>query len=429
MKKSLLIAGSFLMLSGLFAQQQATMQVGKTNPKAIEHTKFDVQKFSANKGIKNSLRAGTEEYWLNYGISMDQYLGGGAGMTGPAVLNSNYLMPDSLCLGEFGTGNFAPVWLHHIGDILDVKSTVFNSIDGVTWDGTTAFRLDSMSVNYAYTRNDINPLVVDTLVVTLLNNATSANMPGYYYTGATATNYSTDTLSFKTLKYSYTSNTLNSTVSKTFKIPLTDADTAITFFREKMFAVPSSFNVPAGKLLGVDIMFKPGFLYNLGDTLDTQHNAFFFSSYEEQSGAFQTFFDCNAFAANCDNNSSQIVPQDVRYNTAGSWNGLFIPSYAYGATYSYEHHLISYKVVTPQTASIDEASNNNFALAQNQPNPFSNQTTINYQLKKSATNVSVQVYDITGAKVFEKVETNLKAGNYSVNLNNVHFTSGMYFYT
>jgi len=71
---------------------------------------------------------------------------------------------------------------------------------------------------------------------------------------------------------------------------------------------------------------------------------------------------------------------------------------------------------------------NNFSLFQNQPNPFSDNTTINYQLSKSANSVSLAVYDVRGVKVYENVDTNQKQGRYTVNID-TKFTPGVYFYT
>ncbi len=431
MKKIVLFLG---MSSILFCAQAQQTPVSVNNQKTTtaKHMLFDKQKFIANKGLANASRATTESFWLNYGVSQDQLLGGGAGSTGPSKLNSNYLFPDSTAFGEFGAGNFSSIWVHHLGDMLDVKSSVFNSIDGVTWTAATAYSVDSMSIVYGYSRNDANTAVVDTLVVTMFTNATSTNNPNSGFIGTTAANYATDTLSFKKLKYLQASNTVDAVGKYTFKIPLTIADTANTYYNEKAFKVPVPFNVPAGKLLSTDIQFIPGYTYALGDHIDYVHNAFFFTSYEENgnaggAGTFPMYYDCNYQSAACDYNLSHILPQDVRYNQAGTWNGYFIPTYAYGITYGFEHHLISYKVVNPPTAITE--LNNNFSLDQNQPNPFKGATTINYQLKKYAGNVSLQIYDVRGVKLYETSTSNVKAGNYSVDVKNVSFAPGLYFYS
>jgi hypothetical protein len=424
MKKILLFLGISSIVIGAHAQSTGiTANPNKMTP--AKQPLFNKEAFKANKGIANQGRA--ESFWLNYATSMDEFQSGGT-PPGPAVLNSNYLFPDSLCFGEFGAGNFSGIWIHHLGDMLDVTSTVFGAIDGLTWTDATPYSVDSMAINYAYTRMDANPAVIDTLIVTMFTNATAANNPGYYFTGATATTYGTDTLSFKAIKYTQASNTVNATGKYTFKVLLDGTDTAVTFYREKAFAVPVPVTVGAGKLLTTDIQFKPGYAYALGDQIDYVHNAFFFTSYEENGDAtYPTFFDCNNNAPDCDYNVSHILPQDVRYNTAGTWNNLFIPSYAYTQPYAFEHHLISYKVTNPPV-SVNEYSTENFTLGQNHPNPSNGQTTISYNLRKAADKVSLAIYDVRGVKVYENNTSNVKAGTYSVEVKNVNFTAGMYFY-
>lgn len=72
-----------------------------------------------------------------------------------------------------------------------------------------------------------------------------------------------------------------------------------------------------------------------------------------------------------------------------------------------------------------------FSLSQNYPNPFNAQTTINFNTDGGAT--SLEVYDLSGAKVATLLDKNLNAGSYSVVWNGQDRTgktvsSGTYFY-
>jgi len=405
-----------------------TMNPGKQNP--AHHFMFDENKFTANKGVANRLRTQTQ-YWLSYGVTMNTYNSGNM-----SVLHVNYLFPDSLCFGTFGTTN-SGIWIHHIADVLDVKSPAFNVVDGVNWTTSDPFSVDSISILYGYTRHDPDPNVVDTLIVTMFTNVPATNMQTYYYTGETA-NYGTDTVSFKELGYDQPTNTIGANAENTItatgkiiiKVPLTIADTAEYYYYEKMIGIPGSLNVGAGKLVTTDVQFKPGYSYALGDLIDSQHNAFYFTAYEEKgAGTFPNYFACNMGSINCDYNASSILPMAVRYNMSpGVWNGFYIPSFAYGAGYAYEHHLISYKVTNPPLA-VNEIAGNHFSLFQNQPNPFTNTTTIRYQLKKMATEVDLQIYDIRGVKMLEKTEKNSKPGSYTLEINDADFAPGIYFCT
>jgi len=90
--------------------------------------------------------------------------------------------------------------------------------------------------------------------------------------------------------------------------------------------------------------------------------------------------------------------------------------------------IINIKITGNSSVGINEL-NNNFSLEQNAPNPFNNETTISYQLKTSAKNVSVAVYNVAGVKVFENAQVNTAAGRYSVKVDNSNLAAGVYFYS
>ncbi len=91
---------------------------------------------------------------------------------------------------------------------------------------------------------------------------------------------------------------------------------------------------------------------------------------------------------------------------------------------------VNFHIFGTSTVGINEVSaNGNFSLGQNVPNPFTNETTISYQLKTNAKNVSLVVYNVAGVKVFEQAQTSVSAGKYSVNVNASNFAPGAYFYS
>ncbi|MFY9310394.1 MAG: T9SS type A sorting domain-containing protein [Bacteroidia bacterium] len=71
---------------------------------------------------------------------------------------------------------------------------------------------------------------------------------------------------------------------------------------------------------------------------------------------------------------------------------------------------------------------NGVKVAQNSPNPFSNVTTVNYELQKSA-NVAFEVYDLTGKKVAEQTEGNQVAGRHALKFNADQLPAGVYYYS
>lgn len=88
-------------------------------------------------------------------------------------------------------------------------------------------------------------------------------------------------------------------------------------------------------------------------------------------------------------------------------------------------------LVTPELATMTVGMNNNAIeglwLSENYPNPFSNNTTIHYQIPEYGY-VNIKVYDITGNMVKELVDSQLKAGEYTVGFSSEDLEPGVYFY-
>jgi len=68
-----------------------------------------------------------------------------------------------------------------------------------------------------------------------------------------------------------------------------------------------------------------------------------------------------------------------------------------------------------------------YRLFQNYPNPFNPVTIISYDLPKT-TNVSLQIYGITGRLVETLVNQHQNAGNYQIQWDASGYSSGVYFY-
>jgi predicted extracellular nuclease len=81
------------------------------------------------------------------------------------------------------------------------------------------------------------------------------------------------------------------------------------------------------------------------------------------------------------------------------------------------------RVVEPGIADVPD----NFVLHQNYPNPFNPVTTIRFDLAK-ATDVKLTIYDISGRRIQELVNSSMNAGSYDLRFNAGHLSSGMYLY-
>jgi len=89
------------------------------------------------------------------------------------------------------------------------------------------------------------------------------------------------------------------------------------------------------------------------------------------------------------------------------------------------------KFTYSKTVSVSVDKPSAFALENNYPNPFNPSTKINYNLP-SDSKVTLEVYNIAGAKVAQLVNQDQSAGYYSVDFNssslNKDISSGVYFY-
>ncbi len=69
-----------------------------------------------------------------------------------------------------------------------------------------------------------------------------------------------------------------------------------------------------------------------------------------------------------------------------------------------------------------------FKLAQNYPNPFNPSTRISWS-QKTAGNVSLKLYDVTGKEVAILINGDQAAGDHSIEFDAGNLMSGVYFYT
>ncbi len=355
-------------------------------------------------------------FWINYGWVKDSANGG------LSVLNGNYLFPDSMAVVQFGTGYGRP-WIHWISDVLDVSDPDFQLYKGYNWSKFNSYTLDSISMEYTYERHSAAS-VVDTIIFTIFNDVTPTNLRKLYWTGATGwnQNYGVDTLFIKCPRYSYVTNAPICTGAITIKVPLKVADTSVTFWAFKGLST-HSFAVPAGQLLCTTVSFKPGYAYDMNDTLATnKQNIFNFASYQE-NGA-------NSFASYKKGywNSSGIVNQTVRYNDDKlRWDSSFVPSLLYSSGFGLQHHQLYYKV-TGTNLGVTEHAASGVRLFQNHPNPTNAISTLAYELPEAA-HVRFEICDLTGRLISSMDEGYKTAGVQSLSLDATRFNPGIYFYT
>lgn len=68
-------------------------------------------------------------------------------------------------------------------------------------------------------------------------------------------------------------------------------------------------------------------------------------------------------------------------------------------------------------------------LSQNFPNPFSTQTTIEYSLENGAKSVSIAIYNLLGAKKYEKNNLPYTRGKHAIKFEDINLPEGIYLYS
>jgi len=133
-------------------------------------------------------------------------------------------------------------------------------------------------------------------------------------------------------------------------------------------------------------------------------------TYETNMAAF-TVPKGNYLAYKITNNNSL----DYKVQTGSIWSYCSSPDGS-------EEYLVSHV-----DNLVGENELNGFSLSQNQPNPFSANTTIRYELPERSS-VTLKVYDLFGREVTTLLEGEQNAGKYEVEFNGTNLPSGIYFY-
>jgi hypothetical protein len=378
--------------------------------------------------------ADTSYRWYSYAETMDAYQQLVNGSTG-SVLNYNYLFSDSTILAEFGTTIDRP-WIHSIGNVLDISSSkfydplVYYSDSIMHYSPTAQFKVDSLMLIFAYFKN--LPSVTDSIVIEVAVNNTTTQLPTYYFSdAATNTNptywfdsFGDDTVRFKALRYAFATNAFGAVSTgankRKYTIALTDAVLADTLAgglnRIKISCANLALMNAGSKNVISNVKFKPGYTWvNNVDTLNSK-NYMYLASYEETDAGFPTYTPN-------DYNSSGIVRSNERYNITGNgFNGFYVPSYAFGDAFAFEHHLIYYRI--SNNTLITGQKSDKVLQAEIFPNPGSSFFQVNLTAN-AATSALIRLYDLQGREV-EQRNVNTAGGVARETFDASHFASGTY---
>jgi hypothetical protein len=415
MKKVYLLILTVLICGTAVTGQNSLIFPANRNIDQQQITKFKPHETPSN--LKSVSR------WYNYGDAIDLILGG------VGTYAANYIFPDSTMQVVYTGGVVGGTWIHKIGDVFDPTAYFFN--DPTNYLGElnllkeSTYTLDSIEYYGFYMRGVQSPSVVDTLLVEVKVN----NYPGSFsYFGPTSQvsiNLGVDTVMFVDLLYDQATNSFGYTATYSYKIPLTVAVANDTLDNGiNVIGVAPNLTIAANQHFYVSYSFIPGYAWMPNADSMVNNNRLRFLSMNENPGNFPVY-------TKHDWNASYILPQDVRYDAGGGWNGSYIPSFAYmgGAsnTYSYIHHAIYYKctgVTDFAFVSVPE-NETEYALAGAYPNPVNANSSMIIPFNTNDANASLIITDLLGQEVmkFNKIYD----GKVVVNTSGLN--AGIYFYT
>lgn len=406
-----------MLVFSVLANAQNKTLINNTHPEPARAFKKPVASFKTPSQLFNSKPANTlGSAWFNQ-VDFIEFI-----QPGVQTFSAMHLFPDSAIVLGYDSGN-QPVnpWIHKAATYMDPSFMLQQSY--IT-DKFASYTVDSISVGYIYERN----------------TGSSNTTPDSLIFQVIAENHSLDydlgtTVSYQDIEFNFATQGLkpSMTVLKRVAKALTFADTCSgSLYKQIKIATPGIAVQTNSKKVGVVVSFKPGYTYTttdilIGDGTNIATKNLFMVLSSEQNGPGTDPTNYGVIGDyTSDMNMSYILDQSVRYNiNTNGWNGYFLPTYAYTAPFAYECHDIGYKL-TCLTQGVNDLEKDGFALNQNQPNPFSKESSVSYQLIKDANSAVFTITDVMG-RVISSEKVGTTTGSHSVKLG--AYAAGVYYYS
>ncbi len=400
----LAIVGTLTSFGQEFKQMHTVKNTGDSQIQ-LEH----LPSYMINGFGENSERE-IQSTWIDYPTSYKEEYGSQL-----ALYYGPYLTPDSTVIAVYGQDSIW-WWVHNIAQTVDLNSSILTDrFDGYNFDTGYDITLDSIVMTTKYYRVKD---VVDTLVLRMVPRGASTKQ-AY---GVNWPVFPNDTTFIDRLSYDQASQKLVG-YTEELKIPLTSEFYADSGEYNHIVAVETNWTIPAssGGVFSVEVSFIPGDSTKHGDIIGKDVNGFRVRSFElEGKNSFPQYIKR-------DYNCSHYVNKIIRYNTAGGWNGAYLPMLAYGETFGWESYAMAFKISQDDVVA-GVAENGNISVNSIYPNPAEGQATLNYALTNPA-NISLIISDVTGKVVLEINEGLVQNGAQSMKINTAELVAGYYNYT
>ncbi len=340
----------------------------------------------------------------------------------------SFMWQDSTIAAYFGTTTGFP-FIKSAGQVFDPTAPIYNNASYVgeieIGDGN-AYTLDSVTVRFVYNRNPTKTAVVDTMIVSITNDA-SGNTTGtdivYFYENQPfiKTNWFIDSMYIATPYYDFTKNGILSARSTEYKIPLTVATENDTLSSGWNFiTLAPNRSIPAGHQVGVTYSFKSGDTWiPLVDTITSStgvvnFNHVTFPSFVEDGGSARRLYQP------IDMNFSSLVNTD----TSG-WGNLFIPSVYYNNPF-FDYHFIDFDVTCASCGPVGVKDFSKLEGVKVYPNPTNGIVNLSLDNALSNKEISVTVLDLSGKTIYSESFTSTSSVK-SIDLKNT--AKGIYMYS
>ncbi len=342
-------------------------------------------------------------------------------------LNANAIWPDSTVWIAYSNGFSVPQTMG-AGMIFDPRNPIYAGSPYVTNKYTT-YKVDSIELNYLYTRKNLNPNVIDKV-----NFYSFRSGDMFHYLAAP----------FGTVGYDKANNIPAGTSVKklyTQSLGILDSSTGGNVSSMKFACsetVVGSNKTAGANWFGIYFNFEPGTTYPQTLPFDTigydgadfsknKHNRFQYIACTDPSGPTSYPSDTtgtwkNQFSQRIYNNGVFVV-EFVRYSTTASpslygysWtrNGLPIVRFPY----------FRFHVTTTNLAV--KNSNKDFTLVEAYPNPAKANSDVVVTLNSTTATVAVITLTDMSGKVVKTMNTNIVSGKNSITVSTDTLTNGMY---
>lgn len=369
-----------------------------------------------------SKRHDSVSLWYNFIDSMRSLTG---------MANTGYywpIFPDSLgkiVTTDQTTGNFTSYYIgtHAMGQIFDPNSNFI--LD--KWPADSGYTLDSIAVQMRYDYRV--PGSVDTLIFQFFTDANkSINIAKW--TGGPR-------IGQKTAWVDYDPATrLGKNAVKEVRYLLSENDTIGGAGHILNIEVPGGIKVARNGIVAFVATYRPGYSYNLGDTVDQGVDPATFGPLLVPAKQLNSlrFFTLNdrTLENSASYNIDLRLVKGVRYDDTSwaGWKNRYIPGNAWN---DYNEYLrswfnISYALPHEKPTGVNELNAQGYALGNIFPNPAEGNATLEFALPKTE-NVKVQVYNVVGQLVNTVANGTYASGKHTVNINAEGMKPGVYFYT